>query len=121
MKRESELRKKLHSQSGETIGETLVALLISSLALVMLASMITSTVNLVTKSETKMETYYRANAALENLSVGDTTIITITGESETLCRESVRYAINNTFNKTVVAYSYAGDLAADEGDNTVGG
>lgn len=110
MKTVKRVQKKLHSQSGETIGETLVALLISSLALVMLASMITSTVNLVTKSETTMETYYDANAALENLTAGVGPIdITITGTSGYSFSEPVRYAGNKTFNKAVVAYNYAGD------------
>ena len=117
MKRESKLRKKLHSQSGETIGETLVALLISSLALVMLASMITSTVNLVTKSEAKMNDYYKANTALENPDSGTQGVIVITG-GETEIKVPVRYANNKTFSKTVVAYSV--DSSTEE-NNTDGG
>ena len=117
MKRESELRKKLHSQSGETIGETLVALLISSLALVMLASMITSTVNLVTKSETKMNDYYKANTALENPDSGTQGAIVITS-GETEITVPVRYAKNNIFSKLVVAYSV--DSSTEE-NNTDGG
>ncbi len=110
MKRESKLRRKLHSQSGETIGETLIALLISSLALVMLASMITSTVNLVTESGTKMNTYYEVNTELENGGSGSEMNISITPEAGTGAdiEETVLYLENNTFKVSVIAYSYAG-------------
>lgn len=119
MKRESELCKKLHSQSGETIGETLVALLISSLALVMLATMISSTVNLVSKSQTKMDEYYKANIALENVNTGESMTIVITeAGAEEHIREQVLFTKNNTFSKPVVAYSVGQNV---EENNTDGG
>lgn len=117
MKRESELCKKLHSQSGETIGETLVALLISSLALVMLASMISATVNLVSKSQTKMDDYYIANTALENVNTGESMTIVIKGAEEPI-QDQVLFTKNNTFSKPVVAYSVDQNV---EENNTDGG
>ena len=123
MKRESKLRKKLHSQSGETIGETLVALLISSIALMMLASMINSTVNLVMKSEEKMGEYYTRNAQLENSEASDDTfdiIIQPEGESDSklhMDMEGIHYQTNSIFSKTVVAYSYV----SQDGNTTGGG
>lgn len=59
MKRD--IRKKLLSQSGESIAETLVALLISALALMMLAGAIGAANRIITQSEKVMRNYYTAN------------------------------------------------------------
>lgn len=122
----NQAQRKTKSQSGETIAETLVALLISSIALMMLAGMINSTVNLVTKSEAKMGDYYTQNAELENSEASRSTFtISIKpgteSESKLAMTVDVHYQTNNTFNKTVVAYSYVsqkGSSAGGGGDDT---
>lgn len=117
---------KTKNHSGETIAETLVALLISSIALMMLASMINSTVNLVTKSEAKMGGYYTQNAILENSEASrDTFTIsikpgTVSDSKLDMSVKDVHYQINDTFSKTVVAYSYVsqgGSSAGGGGNN----
>ena len=106
------IRRKIQSNTGESIAETLVAVLLIALALTMLAAMISSTANMVKTSETKMNEYYEKNAALETFSSTDSQtsiVIAVTttgdGSSNTIESPQVDYKLNDAFsNKPVVAY-----------------
>ena len=105
------LKKKLKSQTGETISETLVGVLISSMALVMLAAAITSSLSAITRSKNKLDDYYKANEAPDGVvrmsgSPSGTGTITITDESGTKIDDyTVDYFMNDEFSTTpVVAY-----------------
>ncbi len=106
------IRRKIQSNTGESIAETLVAVLLIALALTMLAAMISSTANMVKTSETKMNEYYEKNAALETFSSTDSQtsiVIAVTttgdGSSNTIESPQVDYKLNDAFSKNpVVAY-----------------
>ena len=55
------MKKKLKSQTGESIGETLVSLLIAALALVMLAGAVSASSGVIMKGRNKLNAYYTAN------------------------------------------------------------
>ena len=107
------IRRKIQSNTGESIAETLVAVLLIALALTMLAAMISSTANMVKTSETKMNEYYKANAALETFAASVEPIdvaITVTNSSGVASSAEIESPkvdciSNNAFSKTpVVAY-----------------
>ena len=106
------IKKRIHTQAGESIAETLIALLLASLALVMLASMIQSTSSIVIKSKNKMDEYYTANVRLENpnqsglkISIEEKDSTKTYGKIEI---DNVLYQENETFsNKPVLAYTYS--------------
>ena len=109
------IRRKLHSNRGESLSETLVAVLLITLALTMLAAMISSTASLVKTSEKKMDEYYKNNVNLETFAstAPDSPItVVITTETETgagstgtIESPQVDYVLNDAFSKTpVVAY-----------------
>lgn len=107
------IRRKIQSNTGESIAETLVAVLLIALALTMLAAMISSTANMVKTSETKMSEYYETNAALETFADPDGPIeiaITVTNSSGVASSAEIEspqvdYKMNEAFSKTpVVAY-----------------
>lgn len=105
------IKKRLKSQTGESIGEVLIALLISSLALVMLAGMISATNNMVKKSETVMNDYYACNNELEALTATRSNVtkttgsITITGTYLNTGSIGVDFFENKSLGDKV--YSYA--------------
>ena len=108
------IKKRIHTQDGESIAETLIALLLASLALVMLASMIQSTSSIVIKSKNKMDEYYTANVRLENPDISDPALKLSIEETESTKKygkieiDNVLYQENETFsNKPVLAYTYS--------------
>lgn len=105
------LKKRLKSESGESIAEVLVALLIAAIALMMLATMISSTVSIVNKSKIKMDEYYNNNIVLELQSnPKETPTLTIQSDPSTPSAERVQETPtvelyeNATFKKKVYAY-----------------
>lgn len=104
-------KKKLNSNSGESISETLVALLIAALAMVMLAGAIGAATSIILGSRKKMKDYYDSNIGIVAMN-GSTTAsgsITITDDATegkiTIPSISVTFYKNETFtNKTVVSY-----------------
>ena len=111
------IRRKLHSNRGESLSETLVAVLLITLALTMLAAMISSTASLVKTSEKKMNDYYKNNVQLETFasaaSEGKVDIVLGDGSGSgmgagstgTIESPQVDYVLNDAFSKTpVVAY-----------------
>lgn len=107
------LKRKLHSQAGESIGETLVSLLIASLALVMLAGAISSSYNVIMKGRNQLNQYYSANeqpSGVVQMASGGSAVengITIRDSTGAISPRSckVTYYKNDQFNgKTVVAY-----------------
>ena len=108
------IKKKLRSQTGESIAETLIAVLVIAVALTMLASMISATVSMVKTSEAKMEDYYKSNAALETLSAGTEMYVSISannpesGSPDLIESVKTVYAINEVLSEPVIAYRYNG-------------
>lgn len=101
------LKKKLGSQTGESLAETLIALLIASLALVMLAGAMTTASSILTRSREKLEGtngYYSQTEPLVKMESGTTGTIEITGTglNQTI---NILYNKNDAFSKTpVIAY-----------------
>ena len=105
------LKRKLHSQAGESIGETLAALLISSLALVMLAGAMSAASGMIVRSRSALGEYYSKNEAVAIMAADSGTAATdgiiITDDSGTISQQKidVRYYLNNSFGKNpVVSY-----------------
>ena len=110
------IKKRLHSQAGETIAEVLISLLIAVVALMMLAMMISSTVSMVTTSKNKMEEYYGEESGIPILELqtgsSDPTTITIKmgkmdGIATPIETPSVNLYISSVFNNPVYAYQSA--------------
>ena len=104
------IKKKLNSQTGESIGETLVALLIAALALVMLAGAMTTASGIVTKSRDKLggeNGYYSKIENLVKMESGTRGTVNITGTG--LGQEvNIVYVENKAFSRTpVIAYKKA--------------
>lgn len=57
------IKKKLSSQSGESISEALVAVLITSLAVLLFVTMVSASTRIIQSSETKMSRYYQEISA----------------------------------------------------------
>lgn len=70
------MKRKLHSQAGESIGETLVAVLISALALVILAGAIGAATRIITRSNTAVKEHYDADATRATSATVSSTLIT---------------------------------------------
>lgn len=115
------LKKKLKSQSGESLAETLVSLLIAALALIMLAGAMSASSGVITRSKEKLDDYYSANegdsGVIKMKSGGGTSAdlgITIT-DSEAVYKIAnqsfkITYYENDEFSKTpVIAYKYTPD------------
>ncbi len=115
------LKKKLRSQSGESLAETLVSLLIAALALIMLAGAMSASSGVITKSRDKLDSYYSTNEEASGVvkMAGDngTTVsggVTITDSetANTIANQSfkITYYKNDEFSKTpVIAYKYTPD------------
>lgn len=106
------LKKKLCSQSGESIGETLVALLISTLALVMLAGAMASASGVITKSRDKLDSYYDAaenvvtrTSAAQELNGKKITITDSRGAIGPRSFDNISYYLDSVLSDTpVIAY-----------------
>ena len=109
------LKKKLGSQTGESLAETLISLLIASLALVMLAGAMTTASSVLTRSREKLggeNGYYSQTEPLVKMESGTASTIEISGTS-TISGTTVKldqhvdivYNKNDAFSKTpVIAY-----------------
>lgn len=105
------LKKKLNSQSGESLAETLVSVLIAALALVMLAGAMTAASGIVNRSKEKLEGedgYYAQIETLMKLESGTegSMKISSTGSDSSLDQSvEIVYNINESFDNTpVIAY-----------------
>ena len=114
------LKKKLKSQSGESLAETLVSLLIAALALVMLAGAMSTASGVILKSRDKLDKYYSANEedsgivkmASEGAIVNGGITIADTETTDMISSQSfkITYYKNDEFGNTpVVAYKYVPD------------
>lgn len=101
------LKKKLNSQSGESLAETLVSLLIAALALVMLAGAMTTASNVVMKSRDKLggeNGYYSKTENLVKMESTTSNTVEINGTGLNQSVE-IEYDVNDAFSKTpVIAY-----------------
>lgn len=99
------MKKKLHSEKGDSIAEVLVALLISALALVMLASMITSSARMITNSKTILNDYYSESAQMNSSTASDGTFdISVKIDSETKSYTVNYYKSKSTGFQKVVSF-----------------
>ncbi len=104
------LKRKLHSRTGESIAETLVALLISALALVMLAGAMTAAYRVITKSRNTLDSYYAGNEDLVNMKSGSDTknvVISMPDNSVSNSEQTLEITLyrNDVFGKTpVISY-----------------
>ena len=110
------MKKKLKSQTGESIGETLVSLLIAALALVMLAGAISASSGVIMKGRNKLNAYYTANEAESGVvkmksgtreTDDKMTLTDGKGQFSESPSYPVTYYINDEFNsRIVIAYKY---------------
>ena len=103
------IKKKLKSNTGESIAETLVAVLIAAFALLMLAGTINTASSLITKSQDTLDEYYRANNAMTTRnSTGTTGTFEIKdGETSIIsCSVSVYSNASKLGEDRVSAYDY---------------
>ncbi len=103
------IKRKINSQTGESITETLVALLIAALALVMLAGAMSASTNIVLRSREKLKSYYDENekdsGIVKKASKDNSGIISISEEGVMLQSISVYYFKNDVIGKMpVVSY-----------------
>ena len=75
------IKRKLHSNAGESIGETLIAVLISALALVILAGAIGAASRIITRSNTAVKLHYDADTARSKIMTKSSALITALEDS----------------------------------------
>ena len=126
--RMKEMKRKLKSQSGESIGETLIALLIAALALVMLAGAISSSSGTIQKSKKKLNDYYSANeessGVVKMTSGGTSGVVILTDGTSAMLAQSygVTFFKNDIYSqKTVVAYKEKGISVTSSSSSSSGG